>query len=141
MKPWSEQAENEALLASAQTLEEALAAPPGPAWYHGVVTGLRALEEALALHIDAAEEVYREIDATRPTLVRRVNRHRQEHADLLPQVQALLQSAQGPRNGEMPSHNELRRRVTALLDAVRHHQAVEDDMVFESACLDIGAGD
>jgi hypothetical protein len=141
MNPWSEHVETGALVESVRSLEVALAAAPDQVWGQVIVGRLRSLEEALTPHVDTKESAYREIDGTRSTLVRRIDRHRLEHAALLRRAHALLETAEGRRPGESPTTHDFHRQIAELLQAVRHHQAVEDDMVFESACMDIGAGD
>jgi hypothetical protein len=140
MNPWSEHVETDALVDSVRSLEAALASAD-PVWGHAIVARLHALAEALTQHVDTVESAYREIDATRSTLVRRIDRHRLEHANLLRQARALLETSEGRRPSDSPTAHDLRRQITELLHAVRHHQTVEDDMVFESACMDIGTGD
>jgi hypothetical protein len=141
MNPWSEHVETDAVLESVWSLDAALAAAPDQVWGQVIVGRLRGLEVALTRHIDPKESAYREIDGTRSTLVRRIDRHRLEHAALLRQAHALLETAEGRRPGESPTTHDFRRQIAELLQAVRRHQAVEDDMVFESTCTDIGAGD
>jgi hypothetical protein len=41
---------------------------------------------------------------------------------------------------EVPDCHDIRRRCTLLLNALRHHQAAEIDLVYESFDVDIGGG-
>jgi len=141
MNPWPEHVETGTLVESVRSLEAALAAAPDQVWGQVIVGRLRDLEGALTRHIDSVESSYREIDGTSSTLVRRIDRHRLEHAALLRQAHVLLETAEGRRPGESPTTHDFRRQLAELLHGVRHNQAVEDEMVFESTCTDIGAGD
>jgi hemerythrin-like domain-containing protein len=139
--------EHDALLAAMHRLEAALAAAaPGREhpWNRRVLDHLRGLEGVLAEHVASAEGpggVFGEIDQTRPTLVRRIERLRREHADLLRQAQALQRLAAHYGEDERPDAADIRRRAAALLGALRHHQAAEADVIFESFCTDIGTCD
>jgi hypothetical protein len=42
---------------------------------------------------------------------------------------------------EVPSFSDIRQRAAWLMSALRHHQAVETDLIFESLSTDIGVGD
>lgn len=90
--------EHHELLEAIHQLEAALAAAaPGREqdWRHRVTETLQAVSNLLAQHISAAEApagLLAEIDTLRPTLLQRVERLRQEHADLLQQTKALRQT-------------------------------------------------
>jgi hemerythrin-like domain-containing protein len=139
--------EHDALLDAIQELEAALAsAAPGRerAWNQRVIEKLRAVADRLAEHVrsaDGPDGLLAEIDATRPTLLHRVERLRREHADLLQQARALQRQVEHHGNGEEPNFRDIRQRANWLLNALRHHQAVETDLIFESWFTDIGAGD
>ncbi|HXG12053.1 MAG TPA: hemerythrin domain-containing protein [Gemmataceae bacterium] len=139
--------EHDALLAAMHRLEAALAAAaPGreQAWIARVRDDFGAVHEALAQHVASAEGpggLYEEIDTTRPTLTRRVDRLRQEHAALLRQAGALREQIASDSLGEPPRYPVIRQRAAELLNALRHHQAAEADVIFESFYTDIGAGD
>ena len=139
--------EHDALLDAIQALEAALAAAaPGRerAWNQRVIEKLRAVADRLAEHVrsaDGPDGLLAEIDATRPTLLHRVERLRREHADLLQQASALQRQVEHHGDGEEPNFRDIRQRASWLLNALRHHQAIETDLIFESWFTDIGAGD
>jgi hypothetical protein len=141
MNPWPEHVQTDPLADSVRSLEDTLAAAPDQVWGQVIVGRLRDLEEALTRHIDTAESAYAEIDVTSSTLVRRLDRHRLEHISLMRQAFALREAAEGRRPGESPTTNDFRSQIAELLNAIRRHQAVEHDLVYESNCTDIGAGD
>jgi hemerythrin-like domain-containing protein len=139
--------EHDALLAAMHRLEAALAAAaPGreQAWTVRARGELRGVQEALSQHIASAEGpggLYEEIDTTRPTLARRIERLRQEHAELLRQARALREQMEGYGPDELPRYQGIREQAAGLLNALRQHQAAEADLIFESFYTDIGAGD
>lgn len=138
---------HDALLEAMHRLEAALAsAAPGreQAWNQRVAQRLGELLARLREHVQAADApdgLLAVIDATRPTLVHRVDRLRRQHADLLQQAQSLHQQVQHHGDGEVPDFRDIRQRAMWLLNALRHHQAQETDLIFESFYTDIGVGD
>jgi hypothetical protein len=109
-----------------------------------VTETLQAVSDLLAQHISAAEApagLLAEIDTLRPTSLQRVKRLRQEHADLLQQTKALRQRLADYGDEETPDFQDIRQRATWLLNALRHHQATETDLIFESFWTDIGTVD
>jgi len=139
--------EHDDLLTAMHRLEAALAAAaPGreQAWNARVLSELSGVQEALARHVASAEApqgIFAEIDLSRPTLSRRVERLRQEHAELICQADALRKRIEPGGPDERPDFADIRQRAAWLLRALRHHQALETDLIFESFCTDIGAGD
>ena len=139
--------EHSVLLEAMHTLEAALAeaAPRRElAWNTRVIETLQTVEELLIDHVSSAEGphgVLAEIDILRPTLMRRVERLRQEHAELLQQTKALRQHVAHYGDEETPNFQEIRQRATRLLNALRHHQAAETDLIFESLWTDLGASE
>lgn len=140
-------ADHDALLVAMHQLEAALAAPaPGreQCWNDRVRENLAGVQSALERHMASAEGeegLFAEIDLARPSLVRSVERLRREHVDLVQQAEALRRQVihYGPE--ELPAFNNIRQQAARLLEALRHHQAREADLVFESLFTDIGAGD
>ena len=139
--------EHHALLDAIHQLEAALAsAAPGREqdWRHRVDVTLQVVAGLLAQHVsaaDAPEGLLAEIDTMRPTLLHRVGRLRREHADLLQQTDALRQHVEDYSDDETPNFQEIRQRATWLLNALRHHQAAETDLIFETFWRDIGTVD
>jgi hypothetical protein len=101
---------------------------------------LVAVDDALRCHVAAAEGpdgLFTEIDQVRPTMLRRVEKLRDDHCRLM------VQSA-GLRNmvrAHAVSGSEIRTLTNELLSAIRQHQNEEMDAVYDSINLDIGAGD
>jgi hemerythrin-like domain-containing protein len=139
--------EHDTLLTAIHRLEAALAAAAPrreQAWNVRAAGELHEVQEALSQHVASAEGpggLYEEIDTTRPTLARRVERLRQEHAELLGQARALQQQMKGYGPDELPRYQAIRQQAAGLLNALRQHQAAEADLIFESFYTDIGAGD
>jgi hypothetical protein len=146
--------EHDALLVAMHRLEAALAAAaPGKeqAWNARVLKDLGVVQECLAGHVasaEAQEGLFPEIDLSRPTLARRVDKLRREHADLLQQASALQRRVEEfwcvewttDMDGR-PDTAEVRQQAARLLSALRDHHAHEADLIFESFYTDIGAGD
>jgi hypothetical protein len=146
--------EHDALLLAMHRLEAALAAAaPGreQAWNARVLKDLGGVQECLARHVASAEApdgLLAEIDLTRPTLLRRVDQLRREHADLLQQAGALQRRVEefwcvewtAGVDGR-PETAAIRQQAARLLGALRDHQAHEADLIFETFYTDIGAGD
>ncbi len=139
--------EHDALLIAMHRLEAALAAAaPGreQAWNARVGQDLRGVQECLARHVasaEAADGLLAEIDLSRPTLARRAERLRREHAELLRQADALQSRIEHHGPDECPDFADIRQRAAWLLGALRHHQGQEADLIFETFYTDIGAGD
>jgi hypothetical protein len=153
--------EHDALLAAMHRLEAALAAAaPGrqQAWGARVRDDLHLVQEALARHVASAEGpggLLAAIDPKRPAIVRRVERLRREHADLLQQAKDLqwrverlcsiewtaYEACMADEVLEDPDAADIRRQATQLLNALRSHQAHEADLIFETFYTDIGSGD
>lgn len=135
--------EHDALLVAMHGLEAALAAAARgreQPWSERVLNNLRLVRQALHEHVASAEEpdgLFAEIDLCRPTLVRRVEQVRCEHASLLGQGEKLLASVES----NAPDCDDIRQQAMYLLNALRRHQAAEADLIFESFFTDIGAGD
>lgn len=139
--------EYDALVEAIQRLETALAsAAPGRErdWNERVVENLRAVANLLEEHVrsaDAADGLLADIETTRPALLHRVERLRQEHRNLLQQTRALHRQIEHLGEGELPDFRDVRHRTTWLLNYLRHHQAIEADLIFEAFCRDVGVGD
>jgi hypothetical protein len=138
--------EQDALLAAMHQLEAALAtAAPGreEAWNRAVIEKLRGVADSLAEHVASAEApdgLLAEID-TRPNLGRRVERLRREHTDVLQQARALQRQVEQAGENDVPDFQDIRQRSAWLLNALRHHQALENDLIFESFYTDFGLVD
>lgn len=139
--------EHDALLVAMHQLEAALAAAaPGRehCWNERVRENLSGVQAVLERHVASAEEdqgLFAEIDLTRPTLVRCVERLRREHVDLVQQAESLRRQVIHYGLEEKPAFDNIRQQAARLLEALRHHQAREADLIFESLFTDIGAAD
>jgi hemerythrin-like domain-containing protein len=139
--------EHDSLLLAMHQLEAALAAAaPGreQRWNDRVQENLAGVQSALEGHVASTEGdhgLFGEIDLTRPTLVRNVERLRREHVDLIQQAEALRRQVAHYGPEELPAYASIRQQAARLLEAIRHHQAREVDLIFESLFTDIGAGD
>lgn len=139
--------EHDALLVAMHQLEAALAAAaPGRehCWIDRVRENLSGVQSALERHVASAEGeegLFAEIDLTRPTLIRSAERLRREHVDLVQQAEALRRQVAHYGPEERPAFEIIRQQAARLLEALRHHQAREADLIFESLYTDIGAGD
>lgn len=140
-------AEHDALLVAMHGLEAAAAAAARGRehpWNDRVLDNLRKVHLALREHMDSAEGpdgLFAEIDLCRPTLVRRVEQLRSDHARMLEQCAALVTMAEKQCQDECPPFADVRRQAMNLLNCLRRHQATEADLIFESFYTDIGAGD
>jgi hypothetical protein len=140
-------AQHDALLEAMQDLEAALAAAaPGreQVWNQRVREKLRGVVDLLAEHArsaDAPNGLESMIDATRPTLLRRAEHLRHEHANLIQQALVLQHQVEHYGEEEVPDFRDIRQRATWLLNALRHHQATKTDLIFESFFTDLGTGD
>lgn len=130
------------LLLAIGRLEQALAAGQPQNLGQQMDVELSSVREILRRHTAAAEGpdgLFSEIDQERPTLARTVAKLRQEHIDLQAHAAALHQLVH--EEPDAVDRADLRRRVTALAGALRHHQEIEMDAVFDTINLDLGAGD
>jgi hypothetical protein len=138
--------EHDGLLAAVSHLEAVVTAASterGQAWHVQVLDDLHEAREALAHHFataESAESPHAEIDPTRHGLTRRAERLRREHAELLERANDLERQVERGAIGR-PNFIDFRQRAEGLLGALRRHQELEDDLIFETYCTDIGAGD
>jgi hemerythrin-like domain-containing protein len=133
--------EHDALVHAMQRLEAALARPaPGreTAWNARVAETLRAVAEALAEHARSAES---EDGLLGMIDLRFADPLRREHAALVRRAGALRDRIEPRPGGAAFGFEETRRQAQILLNALRRHQALEADMIFESFTVDLGAGD
>jgi hypothetical protein len=101
---------------------------------------LALIDSGLRSHVARAEApggVFAEIDQLRPSLLRRIDKFREEHCRLLVQSAGLRSMARA----QALSNCEARVLLGELLQAVRLHHEDEIDAVYESINVDIGAGD
>jgi hypothetical protein len=135
----------EVLLGAMHQLEAALAdAAPGRerTWLSQVDRMLVAVMEALGVHIAATEGkkgLFAAIDAGWPKLRHRVERLRQEHGELAEHGRALQKQIAEYAADEAIDYKDLRRRAAMVLTVLRHHQAVENDLIFETFVTHTGS--
>lgn len=138
---------HEALMNVMHRFEAALAAAaPGreAVWRDRVAQELKAFHDALAAHIASTESpagLFGDVESINPSFHHRIERLKHEHADLLRQTQSLETHLVSPAAGDHFNFHDVRQRASWLLTALRHHQALEADLVFELYELDIGGGD
>ena len=141
---------NDPLLDAMDTLDAALTSPaPGneQEWLTRVHDIAQRVQEELERHVASTEGpqgVFSGIDVTRPTLMDRVQRMRHEHADLRQRVQALQREIAHPApSASQPARGmaDIRQLAAWLMTGLRHHHAVETDLIYESLNTDIGVCD
>jgi hypothetical protein len=135
--------EYDAVLDAVHRLEAALvSAAPGREcdWTARVVQELAGVQQALRRHADSARcprGLWAALECDLPRLAGRVERLRRENADLLQQAQALTRLLAHHDRDERPNCADVRLRAAWLLGALRHHQALEADLIYETFCLDV----
>ncbi|HWB14003.1 MAG TPA: hypothetical protein VG826_32545 [Pirellulales bacterium] len=98
----------------------------------------------LSHHSAATESAggwFGDLESIEPNFHRRIERLRHEHADLLRQAGAIDKHLAHHTEAEPLNFHDVRRRCGWLLTALRHHQALEADLIFELYDVDIGVGD
>lgn len=137
---------HDALIDAMHRLEAALASPaPGreEIWRRRVSAELNGFYDALAAHVAATESpsgLFGDVEEVEPAFHHRIGRLRREHLDLMAQTQS-LETHLATHGGETLNFHDLRQRAGWLLTALRHHQALEADLIFELYDLDVGSGD
>jgi hypothetical protein len=138
---------HEPLLDAMHLLEAALALPaPGreEAWRDRVAAELATFRNVLATHVASTESrkgMFVDVERIEPALHHRIERLRYEHADLLRQAESLETHLAPSVPGHPFNFHDVRQRAGWLLTALRHHQALEADLVFELYDSDVGVGD
>lgn len=138
---------HDALLDATHALEAALASPAPNrlwAWKTKVMAALQDFQTALGSHITTTESpdgLFGDVEAVEPNFHRRIERLRHEHGDLLRQAEAIGKHLSHHTEAEALNFHDIRQRCGWLLTALRHHQALEADLVFELYDVDAGVGD
>lgn len=138
---------HEPLLDAMHRLEAALAtAAPGreEVWRKRVAAELATLRNVLSTHVASTESrkgMFVDVESIEPALHHRIERLRHEHADLLRQAESLETHLAPSAPGHPFNFHDVRQRAGWLLTALRHHQALEADLVFELYDSDVGVGD
>jgi len=133
--------EHDGLVQAMQRLEAALARPaPGreAAWNERVAETLRTVAGLLAEHVRSAES---ENGLLGVIDLRFADRLRSEHATLARRADALRDRVERRPGKAAVDVDQVRRYAARLLNALRRHQALEADMIFESFLIDLGGGD
>ena len=65
----------------------------------------------------------------------------QEFDEMIRRCDATIEHLHSDRQEETIDYADIRQRVTWLLTSLKHHQAREADLVFETYGLDIGIGE
>ncbi len=140
-------AEHAAIVTAQQGLEAAFAsAAPGREreWAARVATELRRLYDLMREHCRSAEApsgLLTGIEETTLITNERLVEVRAHHQKIFDEGQALLPEVERCAAGEAVWHALLRRRAASLMTEMRHHQALEADLVFEALESDIGVID
>jgi hypothetical protein len=140
--------DRERLLVTIHQLERALssAAPTRErAWMPPVLSAMRSLESAMQqqyANADSADGLLSQIITDAPHLAPRVDRLKREYLDLLRQISTLRdQFESGSNKDALANFVDIRQRLAWLLNALRHHQSRETDLIFEAVNTDLGALD
>lgn len=140
--------DRERLISTIHQLEWALssAAPTRErAWMPPVLSAMRSLESAMQqqyANAESADGLLSQIINDAPHLAPRVDRLKKEYRDLLRQMSTLRDQFESGSNAyELPNFVDIRQRLAWLLNAVRHHQSRETDLIFEAVNTDLGALD
>jgi hemerythrin-like domain-containing protein len=137
--------EYNALKEAMHRLEAALASPAKgreQEWCSHVVRDLGAVQEAVARHAASAEAengLFFVVSQAQRSVSDKVEQLRREHAELHDKARQ-LQMQMEFKGDEVPACGDLRRQVADLLSALRHHQAEETDLMFETFSTDVGGG-
>lgn len=135
------------LLKAIHRFEATLAsAAPGreSAWKATMYEALCQLKLAMEEHTTIAEApdgLLADAEEAAPRLAARIDRLKGEHADLQRQLAALCDHVQQHAREELVDYADIRQRAGWLLTSLRHHQARETDLIYESFATDIGVGD
>lgn len=138
--------ESDALEQALERLAENLAstAPAGEnEWTAQAVSQLRQMQERLKHSSggkDAPDPFPKEANLA-PGLVRRGIKLQQAHDNLLLQARMLLVLLGHEAEDHVDLFDMIRRRFELLLRGLRHYEAGEMDLIFDSVCVDIGTGD
>lgn len=137
----------ERILKAMRVLETALAkAAPNreSAWRKVVLTALMTLEDAMkqrTVDLTGEEGLLTDIVRDQPRLAHRIVQIRRQYEDLLRQIGSLRDEYSAEDYGSLPDVADIRRRLAWLLDALRHCQSRETDLIFEAIQVDIGEVD
>jgi hypothetical protein len=128
-------------------------------WIENVAKAIGNIQKKLRQHTataQAADGLFAEVDATRPTLIRQTDKLRREHSNLLGQLLALREevhrakqmitsntnnSSQQDSVPQSPDLGAIRRGAERLLGELQHNMNAETALVMESVNTDIGVGD
>jgi hypothetical protein len=135
--------DHEEILSAVHRLEAALACPaPGreTAWKHRTGAALVGVLDSVNVHRVSAENeggVIAEAEALlgRPPALAAA---RSQHVGLLNDASELLADLEARREDPKLTCKAVRKRAWRLASALRHHQALEADLILEAFDLDIG---
>ena len=134
------------LLAIHRLEEKVAAAAPGRErrWASDVIGDLRKLRDSMRVHVESSgsdDGLFRELEITVPTRVRRMERLQQRQDGLLQQMNALISQLENHDSRDVPDFSDIRGRIATIIDEVRTVQALENDLIYECFHTDIGVGD
>ena len=112
-------------------------------WVARLLEHLPALARTMGEHFQDEERgtLFTDLSLRRPWIVTRLESLKEEHPQMLHEIEKLIDLAGNLRTAETYELRELNARIQLFVARLRRHEAAENELIFEVYWDDFGVGD